>query len=155
MDQSSWTKLHYAAWNDDEDAFRRGCDMNVVNEDGETPLHLAACHNALSVVMLLLRSKAEVNAKRSCDGRTPLHLAAAEVNAHVVVEELIRHGADAFETDCYGWTPLHVAAEVGAYHTVVQLLKQGANIDAKAQGGDTPRMLALRRGHHRIVKLSE
>ena len=94
MDQSSCTKLHYAAWNDDveciEDAIRRGCDVNVENEDGETPLHLAACHSALSVVKLLLRNEAEVNSKRSYDGRTPLHQAAAEVNAHAVVEELIR-----------------------------------------------------------------
>src|SRR5208337_5060518 len=48
-----------------------------INKDGDTPLHLAALDGHKDVVMLLLASKADVNAKERNQYRlTPLHLAA-------------------------------------------------------------------------------
>ncbi len=50
-------------------------EVNARDNDGGTPLHMAAAEGHKDVAELLLANKAEVNAKDN-DGRTPLHLAA-------------------------------------------------------------------------------
>ncbi len=60
------------------------------NDDGLTPLHMAAIAGYKEVAELLLASKADVNAKGK-NGWTPLH--AAELMGHEDVAELLRqHG---------------------------------------------------------------
>ena len=65
-------------------------DANAKNNDGDTPLHLAAMEGNVDLAKLLLANKAEVNAKDNI-GWTPLHFAA--VKGHKDVVELLRqHG---------------------------------------------------------------
>ena len=81
-----------------------------MDEDGATPLHLAARHNAKEVAEQLIAKGADVNAKDNT-GRTPLH-DAAWFNAIEVAEPLIAKGADVNAKDEDDKTPLGVAKTI-------------------------------------------
>ncbi len=99
----------------------KGADPNVRNEEGLTPLHIAAQKGQGKVADLLLSYGADVNA-RDYDGWTPLHWAVFWGKTEVV-KVLLSHGADVnaktkrdystfvYETEIYpaGSTPLDIA----------------------------------------------
>ena len=88
-----------------------GVDVNVKDEGGETPLHVAALMNNAEVAELLIDEGAEVNAKGVLDGNTPLHWAAW--NGHTEVAEfLIEKGAHVNAKNGLDQTPLNLAEEV-------------------------------------------
>ena len=65
-------------------------DVNAKDENGNTPLHIAAEKGHENMAELLLANNAEINAKDN-NGRTPL--AWAENQGHKDVVELLRqHG---------------------------------------------------------------
>ena len=66
--------------------------MNAKDEEGLTPLHLAASWGHKEVAELLIGNGADVNTK-DIDGWTPLHKAAWQGRKEIV-ELLIANGAD-------------------------------------------------------------
>jgi len=70
----------------------RGADPDARDEDGRTPLYIAAANGSVEVARLLLKHGADVNA-RAIDGSTPLHLAVAFGHLDVA-ELLLERGAD-------------------------------------------------------------
>jgi ankyrin repeat protein len=69
------------------------------DEDGFTPLHLAAANGYKGMVEFLLTTKAEVNSKDNA-GSTPLHQAATAEGQHSdLVELLLAHKADVDAAD--------------------------------------------------------
>ncbi len=96
-------------------------DLNLPDDAGLTPLHLAALHCRTNVVALLLDKGAAVN-RAAKDGATPLHLAAQEGCADAVTMLLAR-GAKANARDDQGRTPL---ARAKQWHqdAIVELLRQ-------------------------------
>jgi ankyrin repeat protein len=68
----------------------RGIDVNTKDEDGETPLHLAAKYDQKAMVEFLLTKGANVNTKDN-NGCTPLSLAAEGHKS--IVELLLKYGA--------------------------------------------------------------
>jgi len=82
-----------------------GADPNARNDDGITPLHLAAYPE---MVRLLVRRGAEIDV-RSNDGSTPLIVLAAEAEGGDVMEALLRLGADAKATNNRGESAFAIA----------------------------------------------
>ncbi len=96
-------------------------ELNLPEDDGLTPLHLAAenCHT--NVVVLLLDRGAKIDVLAN-DDATPLHLAAQEGCADVVTV-LLAHKARTDMRDKQGRTPLD-RARLWKQTNIVTLLQQ-------------------------------
>ena len=119
------------------------------NQDGETPLHLAAGARRREIVDFLIAQGADPQAKNN-DGQNPL-LYAAYGGSREIVMALIDRGADFKYQDVRGMTPLHFAAREGRPEAVSVLLEKGAPRDLKNQNGQTPLDLAVLRGHGSVI----
>src|ERR1035441_6812830 len=95
-------------------------ELNLREDGGVTPLHLAAenCHT--NVVVLLLEKGADLNIMAN-DKATPLHLASQQGCADVVAI-LLAKGADVNARDNQGRTPL-TRAKLWHQDAIVQLLQ--------------------------------
>ena len=128
-------ELHKAARTGDVAKLNRlikaGANVNVTDEEGETPLFGAAYEGHTDAVIALLEAGAYVNAVGvgSFSSATPLHKAANEGHTDAVIA-LLKAGADVNATDEDGNTPLHWAAYFGHTDAVVALLKAGADVNA-------------------------
>ncbi len=107
-------------------------------------------NNNLSVVNLLLKEEADVNAQNK-GGSTPLHLAAYR-DLFNIVKELIDNNAGVNERDSNGNTPLHLAAYRGLFDIVKELIDNNANVNKKNSDGNTPLHLAAYKGHFYVVE---
>lgn len=120
-----------------------GANVNAVDPEGRTALHLSArCGNQLLVSRLLERG-ADSNA-RDGQGRTPLHHAASQ-HSEKIINLLIEHGADVNAEDQQGRSPLHDAAALHNLNAVRALLAAGADPD-RTGCGKRPEELARQDG---------
>ncbi|XP_069701156.1 85/88 kDa calcium-independent phospholipase A2 isoform X2 [Periplaneta americana] len=83
-----------------------GCDINAVNFNGHTALHIMVLRNRLECVVALLSREVDVNIGDH-DGNTPLHLAVTR-GSLAIVQALIVFGADLSYKNNSGATPRHV-----------------------------------------------
>jgi TonB family protein len=138
------TPLHKAAGENRKDAVEfllaKGADVNARNNSDDTPLHYAAIGAHKEVVELLLAQKADVNA-RNKDGITPLHGAAVFIYLGIL---------DLPPDQIHSWV-----AETRYNHmeVVKLLLAKGADINAKADHGDTPLHGAVQSNYKDMVIL--
>ena len=91
----------------------RGADVNVANNDGETPLHCASRLSYTDMVMLLLAEGADVNVANN-DGSTPLHPHQAQELLIDAVRLLLDRGADVNVAGNDGQSPytMHQGKEI-------------------------------------------
>ena len=111
--------LHELAASGDEarlaKAIAAGEPVDEPDEDGRTPLHVAAAESRLFAVMLLVGKGADPNA-RDRERRTPLHLAAdgepkREGERIQIVKLLLAKGADPTARDAAGKRPVDYAKD--------------------------------------------
>ena len=115
---------------------------NIV--DGDFPLFLAVTNNQEIMVRLLLQYGASPNQQRIYSGHTALHWSI--LHKHVAIAQLLLDwGADINCPDNNGNTPLHLAVE-GSDEAVELLICRGARIDLMNKKGDTPLLVAKKRG---------
>jgi ankyrin repeat protein len=110
--------------------------LHAADEDGRTPLHLAAQRSAGGAVRALLGAGAAVDASDR-HLQTPLHSAAA-ANAVGTAQLLLDAGASFHALDASGASPLHVAASTDAEAAVSLLLRRGADVLLRDEAGSTP-----------------
>ncbi|TXG55183.1 hypothetical protein EZV62_020439 [Acer yangbiense] len=125
------------------------------DEEGNTPLHFAACMGYIKEVRYLLEIKSSNCAfERNNKGFYPLHLACG--NGHIqVTKELFRKWPDPTELLCdKGQSILHVAAKSGKENVVRYLLKEKCTdklVNKMDKNGNTPFHLAALHGHSMVV----
>ncbi|XP_071612877.1 ankyrin repeat domain-containing protein 27 isoform X3 [Heliangelus exortis] len=112
-----------------------GLGVNVSNQDGFTPLHMAALHGHSELVSLLLKHGASVSAKNGKHA-VPLHLACQKGHFQVV-KCLMDYDAKQNKKDIYGNTPLIYACLNGQYETTALLLQHGASVNLSNAKGNT------------------
>ncbi|KAM8774072.1 ankyrin repeat and SOCS box protein 10 isoform 2-T2 [Rhynchonycteris naso] len=142
-----------------------GADPNILDHNGNRPLHLCRGAGILECAELLLRFGAKVDGRSEEEEETPLHVAARL--GHVELADLLlRRGACPDARDTEGWTPLLIACDTrcmspaDAQATTARclqlchlLLSAGADADAADQDKRRPLHLACRRGHAAVVEL--
>jgi len=116
--------------NDDEEASKliTASLMNVVDDNGCTPLHVSASNGDIGLVRGLIKVGACVNAK-DVDGHRPIHFSV--FNGKIgVVRALIKAGADLNAKDNNGATPLIISVCNRQIGVVRALIKAGADVNA-------------------------
>ncbi|NGX54484.1 MAG: hypothetical protein KR126chlam2_00095 [Chlamydiae bacterium] len=117
--------------------------VNTVDENGDTPLHMAAREDGLDTMREdLLPFNPQLNVKNN-ESETALHIAARLGNFEVV-RVLVLAGADANVVNEEGETPLFVAVKSREFDVACALLHENDQIevDAPNQNGDTALHLA-------------
>ena len=147
-----------------------GCDVNQADTAGDTPLHYSAdCFSdcvydregrLAEIVKQLIEAGADVNRKNKI-GETPLHIAVWKGRIDMI-DILTSNKTDINSREKYGKTPLHFLALTSYINPIYPeeletsianlLCKNGAIIDAKDSGGETPLHIASWNGKTRIVE---
>ncbi|CAE7215070.1 Ank2 [Symbiodinium natans] len=150
--------LHDAAWEGNVDLVRkllRRESPDLPDEEGSTPLHLAADEGYLEVVRCLVEE-----GKASCvdavdgEGNTALLLAAKEGRTKVVDYLLTSAKLQApQQANSNGETPLLCAVQKGRADIVKLLLGHSATVDISNNDGETPLNLAAGKGDAETVQL--
>ena len=123
------------------------------DENGWTPLHLAALSGAYRTVNVLAGAGADPSVRSAnALAATPLH-AAAFSRSWYAADALLLYGADVNARQANGWTPLHLAAYNGDHVMVEKLLASGADPSISSLKGETPLDIALRAGHRSVARL--
>ncbi|XP_014367859.2 85/88 kDa calcium-independent phospholipase A2 [Papilio machaon] len=101
------TPLHWAISREVIEALvDKNCDINALNFDGRTALHVMVMRGRLECVIALLSRGAE-HSIGDKEGNTPLHLAVKQTNVSIV-QALIVFGADLEAKNNEGYTARHV-----------------------------------------------
>ena len=139
----------------------RKTDLETKTKDGDqitTPLIIAARNGNLESVKILLRYKADIEARgtlkatngKVIEGCTPLW--AAALGGHLdVVELLIERNAEVDGRILSNATPLRAAAFHGYLDIVSCLVEHGADVNAGQSFGSTPLMITCYNGHMNVV----
>ena len=135
-------------------ALARGADINSKNNNGRTPLMVAAETGNVDMAKLLAVKEAEPNSHHK--GWTSLHRAAFYGNIEIV-DFLIEMGLDIDVKDDRGQTPIHWPANYGRVQMVNHLLSKGADANAVAIdgvfSGQAPLDAAIKDNHSAVAAL--
>ncbi|XP_034624623.1 ankyrin repeat domain-containing protein 36C-like isoform X8 [Trachemys scripta elegans] len=146
-------KLHRAAAGGDLGKLQqllKKHDINQLDKENRTPLHLACANGHLDVVTYLVDNKCKLNL---CDNnnRSPL-MKAVQCQQEKCATMLLEHGAEPNLVDVNSNTALHLAAQTANISLVVQLLEYNAHIDSQNKEGYTPLTIAITENHQEMVE---
>lgn len=150
------TPLHAAAWCPYGTQVVRylvedvGMALDVIERNGNTPLHNAAAAGAVESVQFLLSRGLHQLHRRNRRLEVPVHLAAA--NGHILaVRALCEAQASMTSKDAWGETPLSTACAEGHQEVVRYLIEMRAEVGMEDNGGLTPLHHAAEGGHRAVV----
>lgn len=151
-----WTPIFYACFYGHSEIVKmlinQTARIDVFDEQGEPPLHVAVSRGHEQVVVILLEHNAFVNV-RNKPGLTPLHIA-ANLGYDAMVSKLVtEHGAVLDSMTLIKQTPLHLAAESGQLKVCEILLDLGSDLNAIDNQGQTPLHLAARKNSAEVLRL--
>ena len=123
-----------------------------VDNDGNTPLHLASQRGDIYLIEMLLRMDKKSIEAKNANEETPL-LAACKKGNEEAFNMLLKYNAD-IKAKKYGkYTPLHLAAESGNTNLIKMILKMDKeSIEAKNAYEETPLLTACKKGNEEAVK---
>uniref|UniRef100_A0A8C3FPK5 Ankyrin repeat domain containing 26 n=1 Tax=Chrysemys picta bellii TaxID=8478 RepID=A0A8C3FPK5_CHRPI len=146
-------KLHRAAAGGDLGKLQqllKKHDVNQLDKENRTPLHLACANGHLDVVTYLVDNKCKLNLCDN-DNRSPL-MKAVQCQQEKCATMLLEHGAEPNLVDVNSNTALHLAAQTANISLVVQLLEYNAHIDSQNKEGYTPLTIAITENHQEMVE---
>ncbi|XP_030628026.1 ankyrin repeat domain-containing protein 26 [Chanos chanos] len=126
-------------------------DLNQLDKENRTALHIACASGHTDVVQFLVESKVKLNL---CDNQNRSALMkAVQCQQDRCVALLLEHEADPNLVDINGNTALHLAALIPSPAIALLLLDHEANINAQNKEGATPLTLAVEENHAEMVEL--
>ncbi|MCJ1243058.1 hypothetical protein MMC30_000254 [Trapelia coarctata] len=145
-EHDSESLLHIAARNGDEANIQllldSGWPVDQQDDRGWTPLQSAAAAGKTSIIRLLAKRGANVNAQEKTEHRTAVSLA-ADKGHNEAIQELVDLGADINLTHPNWWSPLNQAILANQVDTVGVLLYLGADPSGPDAGGWMPSIFAI------------
>ncbi|KXJ74703.1 hypothetical protein RP20_CCG013108 [Aedes albopictus] len=127
-------------------------DVNLQDNHGNTPLHIAAAYLRWELVKILIGKDFKNSANHRVankNGQTLIHLTAAAGNIEVLEMIMEDNATDVNAQDSYGNTPLHLAAFYGARNMVNKLISEyRANHKVANKDGQTLIHLATKADMH-------
>ncbi|KAG7461174.1 hypothetical protein MATL_G00207210 [Megalops atlanticus] len=152
------TALHLAVVTEQplvvERLLQAGCDPQLVDDTGNTALHIACKRGSLTCFGVLTHycssSLPSILTKPNYNGHNCLHL--ASIHGYLcLVESLLRLGADInAQEQCNGRTALHLAVDLQNPELVKLLVSKGADVNTLTYGGYTPYHLTFGRQNGEI-----
>ncbi|XP_020357002.1 NF-kappa-B inhibitor alpha-like isoform X2 [Oncorhynchus kisutch] len=156
------TPLHLAVITEQAEIVERllkaGCDPTLVDDSGNTALHIACRKGSLTCFSVLTQTQGcstqlpAIMATPNYSGQNCLHL----VSIHgflSLVESLVDLGADIdAQEQCNGRSPLHLAVDLQNLDLVLLLVSKGANVNSLTYGGHTPYHLTYGRQNASIER---
>jgi hypothetical protein len=119
-----------------KDLLDRGAYPNVRDEDGNTPLTMAASYGHTITARLLLDHGADIHARDDRGGTALIYAGIRHPTGFI--ELLLDRGADVNERAHHGDTALTFACKYACYRAGLErLLEAGANVNAKGEYGYT------------------
>ena len=115
--------------------------IDTINNEGNTPLHIACKYGYIEVVNILIENGGDINMANGYDSDTPLHLAISNNHLEVAMD-LIKYNANINATNSDQSTPLHLACLNGNIKIAMALIEKGAVIDAIDNRQNTPLHIA-------------
>lgn len=116
-------------------------NIDVMDVEGNTALHIAVSRNSLECTRLLLESGADPNAQNN-QGNTALHLAVS-TNSLKCTHLLLHSGADPNVQNNQKASALHIAARLGHEGPMKLLLDKGADPNLTDQDLNVPLHLVI------------
>lgn len=110
-----------------------GAHVNASDRMGQTALDAAAAGGDIKVIDVLLKSGARIN----------------EQKRHALGYD----GTPDRRDPMAGWAPIHFAAKTGGLATVEGLVDRGANINARAEDGTTPLLIAVLSRNEKLTRM--
>uniref|UniRef100_A0A182Q9K0 Ion transport domain-containing protein n=1 Tax=Anopheles farauti TaxID=69004 RepID=A0A182Q9K0_9DIPT len=128
--------------------FRHGASVSNPLSSDFQPLNMAIRNRNIRLLELLLRRGVDVNSAPLC------FINAVYARSRDIVRLLIARGAKHVNhRDEFCQTALHLCVESDEYEMARDLVRFGAQINAKNRSGMTPLHLAVQRGNVRLVQL--
>lgn len=121
-------------------ALQEGARVNVKNEHGNAPLHIASLKGYEDIAEILIQAEADVNIQDQY-GNTPLHGAVCEGHKNMVCF-LISHGANVNAQNADGDTPLHFAVLYSSQDIIKDLIDVKADLTIRNNCQETALMVA-------------
>jgi len=128
-----------------------GISINGIDNDGNSPLHIAIMDGEREYSRSLISLGADLNIKNNLQ-LTPLHLA-VYLNDHDAVKDLLFNGANVNLKGNSGYTALHIASEMNYTETAKILLINGAENRVKTNQGLTPKAISKIQHYSEMVEL--
>ena len=125
-----------------------GADVDALDDDHSTPLHVASQFGNAKVARLLLEYNANIHV-RNINDQTLLHIISSksgEMSSNDGIHMLslfLEHGADIDALDNNHSTPLHLALHSGNVEATRILLEYGASIHVRNKQDQTPLQLLM------------
>lgn len=113
-----------------------GCLVNLRDDNGDTPLHIAARTGEIKIIDILLRHGANVNFPNSVTGTCPLHEAVEatrDCDHHIftqALEKLLHYSCDLnHESYLPGDFPFYRAMVLGKFNIATTLIRYGCDVN--------------------------
>ncbi|XP_035795688.1 uncharacterized protein LOC118468684 [Anopheles albimanus] len=127
---------------------RHGATIGAALSSDFQPINMAIRHRNIRLLELLLRNGVDIDSAPLC------FLNAVASGSRELLQLLIERGAKHVNhRDEFCQTALHLCVERDEYEMARELIRYGAQINAKNRAGMTPLHLAVQRGNVRLVQL--